>query len=238
MSVAITGASGALGRALMRRLPDAIAVGHQMPDEPVDVLIHAACPNWRQEDAIKAFHSFNLQVKGYVLDHDPVMVNVGSWWQVAEGMCRHLSYTRLKDHQQQMFPQARHVVAYSIFGPDKGFGLDVAEHIAGRRVMRTIGTAWRDFIHVNDVADAIIDAVNLEPGVYAACSGQPVRVSAVLAGFGINLPKAEMPPQADLRYPLPNIAQPTVHLSEFIAHLVADNAAAQWAEQSREWKAA
>ena len=238
MKVAVTGATGALGRALMRRYPDAIAVGHQMPDEPVDVLIHAACPNWRQEEQVKRFYAFNLEVKAYVLDHRPRMVNVGSWWQVADGMCRHLSYTRLKDHQQQMFPDAAHVIAYSIFGPDKGFGLDVADHIAGRRVMRTIGSAWRDFIHVDDVAEAIDTATRLPAGVYAACSGQPVRVSAVLASFGIHLPKAEMPPQAELRYPVQNIAPTTVHLSEFIAHLVAANAAQQWAEQSREWKAA
>lgn len=238
MSIGITGASGALGKALMRRFPDALPIGHTMPDERVDLLIHAACPNWRNERDVEEFGRFNLAVKQYTMRHRPEMVNVGSWWQVAEGICRHLSYTRVKDYQQAMFPEARHVVAYSIFGPDKGFGLDVADHVAGRRTMRTIGHAWRDFIHADDVADAIGYAATLEPGVYAACSGQPVRVSAVLASFGVTLPHMEMPPQAELRYPLENIATPTVRLSDFIAHLLADNAAAAWAEQSREWKAA
>lgn len=238
MTVAVTGASGALGKALMRKFPGAIAVGHTMLSEPVDLLIHAACPDWRDERSITDFSRFNLAVRQYVTRHSPIMVNVGSWWQVAEGTCRNLAYTRLKDHQQALFPEARHVLAYSIFGPDKGFGLDVADHIAGRRPMQTVGTAWRDFIHVDDVADAIEWSVGLKPGVYAACSQEPVRVSAVLESFGIRLPKQERPPEADLRYPVDNIAPVTVHLSEFIAHAVAVNAAAEWAKQSREWKAA
>lgn len=238
MTVAITGASGALGKALMRKFPDAIPVGHTMLEEPVDLLIHAACPNWRDERAVEEFHRFNLAVKQYTITHRPEMVSVGSWWQVADGICQHLSYTRMKDRQQSMFPEARHVIAYSIFGPDKGFGLDVANHVSGARRMRTIGNAWRDFIHVDDVADAVVAAASLAPGVYAACSQEPVRVSAVLASFGIQLPHAEMPPQAELRYPVENIAPVTVHLSDFIAHLIAANAAHQWAEQSREWRAA
>lgn len=238
MSIGITGASGALGKALMHRFPDAVPIGHTMPDEPLDRIVHAACPNWRDEKAIEGFSRFNLALRQYVRRHEPEMVNVGSWWQVAGGMCHYLSYTRLKDYQQGLFPEARHVVAYSIFGPDKGFGLDVADHISGKRRMRTVGDAWRDFIHVDDVADAVAWAFGLKPGVYAACSGQPVRINAVMESFGIRLPHLDLPPQAELRYPLENIAPVTVHLSEFIAHLVATNAASEWAQQSREWKAA
>jgi hypothetical protein len=238
VTTGITGASGALGKALMRLIPDAVPIGHSMPEQQLDRIIHAACPAWRNEDAIRDFDRFNLALAQYVKRHQPEMVNVGSWWQVAEGMCRHLSYTRLKDHQQHLFPDARHVVAYSIFGPDKGFGLDVARHISGERPMRTVGTAWRDFVHTDDVVSAIVRAFEREPGVYAACTGEPVRVSAVLASFGIRLPYMEMPPQAELRYPVENLAPTTVHLSDFIAHLVAANAAEQWAEQSRAWRAA
>lgn len=238
MSVGITGASGALGRALMRRFPDAIAIGHEMPDERVDLLIHAACPDWRNEQAVKDFDAFNAQVRRYVSAYRSEIVNIGSWWQVADGMCRHLGYTRLKDRQQAMFPEARHLIAYSIFGPDKGFGLEVARHITGERRMRTMGTAWRDFIHVDDVADAVAWVAGLRPGVYAACSQEPVRIDSVLRSFGIVLPKMELPPQAELRYPVENVAATTVHLSDFIAHLVAVNAAREWAEQSRSWKVA
>jgi len=165
-------------------------------------------------------------------------VNVGSWWQYATGPVSEHPHTRLKREQQEMLPEARHVIAYSIFGPDKGFNLSVVAHLTGGHRMREILPEWRDFIHVDDVADAVAWAHGLVPGVYSACSGDPVRLASVCRSFGIDLPPADpMPWSGDLTYPLENVAATTVHLAEFIAHDLAVRAGATWSEQSREWKA-
>jgi len=237
--IGITGASGALGQALMRRFQGALPIGRVMPTVPVNLLIHAAAPYWWDPISVDDFRWFNDEVRDYVEQHQPAMINIGSWWQYAAGPVSELAHTRLKREQQVMFPQARHVVPYSIFGPDKGFNRHVVAHLTGERRMREILPEWRDFIHVDDVADAVNWARGLTPGVYAACSGEPVRLGTVCRSFGIELPPADpMPESADLAYPLENIAATTVHLAQFIAHDLATRAEAAWAVQSREWKAA
>lgn len=239
MTVAITGASGALGQSLLRRFPDAIPVGHHMTDEPVDVLIHAACPDWRDERDVDDFGRFNLAVLQYVRRHRPtVMVNVGSWWQIAEGECRRLPYTRMKDYQQDIFPDARHVIAFSIYGPVKGFALEVVRHVTGERRMTSVGTPWRDFIHADDVAEAIATATTLPPGVYSACSGEPVTVSSVARSFGIDVPIREQGPTAELRYGPANIAVPTISMADYIGQSIASAAKDRWLAQQSTWKAA
>jgi hypothetical protein len=40
--IGVTGASGALGKALLRRFPGALPIGRVMPSVPVNLLIHAA----------------------------------------------------------------------------------------------------------------------------------------------------------------------------------------------------
>jgi hypothetical protein len=237
--IGITGASGALGKALMRRFPGSLAIGRVMPTVPVDLLIHAAAPDWRDPIGVDDFRWFNDEVRDYVHRYGPQMVNVGSWWQYATGPVSDLSHTRVKRDQQEMFPAARHVIAYSIFGPDKGFNLSILDHLSGAHRMGEILPEWRDFIHVDDVADAVAWATGLVPGAYAACSGDPVRLGTVARSFGIDLPPADpLPNSADLTYPLENIAATTVHLAEFIAHDIATRAEQVWVRQSREWKAA
>ncbi len=236
-SVGITGASGQLGQALMRRWPRAIPIGHRMPDEPVSLLIHAACPDWRDEHAITEFDRFNLAVRQYANTHRPTMVNVGSWWQSAEGDCRDLSYTRLKDRQQAMFPEATHLIAYSIYGPVKGFVQAVVEHLTGGARLTSIGTQWRDFIHVDDVANAVEQAIGLG-GTWAAATREPVRVDAVTSAFGIHLPIVEAAPTAELRYPHPIIQTGHSHLHDYIADALADHARQEWDRQRNYWKVA
>lgn len=238
MRVGITGASGQLGQALMRRYPQAIAIGHRLPDDPVDVLIHAACPNWTVDRSVTDFYRFNLAVMQYQRRWQPKVVNVGSWWQVAVGSCRYLTYTRLKDYQQALFPDAVHVVAYSIYGPSKGFSRVISDHVTGRRPMPSVGTAWRDFIHVDDVATAVEKAIDLPPGRYSACTAEPVRLDAVASAFGINVPTENLEPRADLRYPLERIPLITRRLSDHIAHDLAENARREWDKQRTDWRAA
>ena len=239
VTVAITGASGQLGQALARRYPDAILIGHHMIEEPVDLLIHAACPDWRDERDVEDFGRFNLAVLQYVRRHQPTMVNVGSWWQIAEGTCRDLAYTRMKDYQQSLFPEARHVIAYSIYGPIKGYALEVVRHVTGQRRMTTVGTPWRDFVWVDDVADAVANASMRAPGVYGAYSRKPVQVSAVARAFGIDLPIREQGPTAELRYgDLENVATPVMSMADWIGREIALAADGKWLDQRKQWEAA
>lgn len=236
--VGITGASGQLGQALMRRFPHAIPIAHRMPSERVDLLIHAACPVWTDEHSITEFDRFNLAVRQYMNTHPGLkMVNVGSWWQYAEGSCRDLSYTKLKDRQREMFPEATHLVAYSIYGDQKGFIKSVLDHITGGPRLLSVGTQWRDFIHVDDCAAAVEVAAGLT-GTWAACTKEPVRTDALLRSFGIELPIVEQEPSAELAYRHPVISTGPNRVQDFMASTIAARARRTWEEQRNDWRAA
>lgn len=236
-TVGITGASGQLGQALMRRFPHAIPIAHRMPSERVGLLIHAACPVWNDEHSVMEFDRFNLAVRQYVNTYKPKMVNVGSWWQYAEGDCRDLSYTRLKDRQRDMFPEAAHLVAYSIYGEQKGFVKAVIDHITGGPRLESVGTQWRDFIHADDVAVAVEVTAGLT-GTWAACTREPVRTDALLRSFGVDLPIVEQSPTARLAYKHAVISTGPNRVHEFMAQTIAARARKAWDEQRNEWRAA
>jgi hypothetical protein len=242
MRVAVTGASGQLGQALLRLWPDAIPVGHTMPPVPVDLLVHAACPDWRDPWAVDDFGRFNLAVRQYANDHSPKVVNVGSWWQYAGGDARGLAYTQMKDYQMGLFPDATHVIAYSIYGPVKGFIRDLIGTITGTATdpMTTVGSQWRDFVHVDDVAAAIAVAANYAGGTWLAATGEPVRTDAVAEAFGLHLPRVEAYPAADLHYPrgLSTITAGRCRLYDYIADALATHARESWTAQRTTWKAA
>lgn len=224
MRVAVTGASSPLGQALLRRLPNSIAVHRTMTVEPCALLIHAAAPTARDPKAVEDFRGFNLQVAEYVRRWRPSTVVIGSWWQLALGPARNVGYTREKDWALSAFPDAKHLVPYSIFGPSKGFSHDLVAHITGRRRLPGLVTEPRDFIHVDDVAQAVLNAADRVPGQYAANSGNPIVPAVLARAFGVDLPPVEASPAATLSYRLPNLATPTIHIADAIAQGLARHA--------------
>lgn len=224
MRVGVTGASSPLGQALLRRLPNGFPIGRRMTAEPCALLIHAAAPTARDHRAVEEFRGFNLEVAEYVRRWRPSTVVIGSWWQLADGPARNVGYTREKDWALTAFPDAKHLVPYSIFGPSKGFSHDLVQHISARRRMHGLVTEWRDFIHVDDVAQAVLNAADRVPGQYAACSETPIRPADLARAFGVDLPPVEASPAATLAYRLPNLATPTIHIAAATAVALAQHA--------------
>lgn len=237
MRVAVTGASSPLGQALLRRLPDAIAVGRRMTSEPCSLVIHAAAPDARRPQQAVEFHSFNRAVMEYAQRWRPVVVNVGSWWQYATGPARETAYTLTKDWQRDNLPEARTLVVYSMYSADKGFPKLLVESVTGARRMAGVYAEWRDFIHVDDVATACLRVADHLPGVYGAFTGQPVRPSVVAQSFGVHAPLIRPDIPAELTYPLPNVAAPMTHLADWIAAGVARNAKRRFADLQQTWEA-
>lgn len=225
--IGVTGASGHLGQAILELLPDAHPIGYTMPDIPLTGLIHAAAPNFRDDDAVVRFHEFNQQLHAY-LSHNRVRrtVIVGSWWQHAEGECRDLLYTKLKDHQRRMFPGV-HVLPYSIYGdearPGRGFIPQLIHTINTGQPLQGLSDGARDFIHVSDVARACIIALDAPWGTYIAATGQARSPRAIAADYGVTAPDYPEYPSAIPRYlarPVP-AWQPLINLDAHIQALAA-----------------
>ena len=132
--IAVTGASGHLGSVLVEMLPDAEPIGRSIPEHTFDAIIHTAAPDYRDDDAVLAFRTFNAALEEHIEKHPPqVLIVTGSWWQHGIGSCRDVLYTRLKDEQARTFPQAVHLLPYSIYGDEPrpgppGIGLRPPHH--------------------------------------------------------------------------------------------------------------
>lgn len=227
MTIGVTGATGHLGQAILNLLPDAQPIGHSMPEVPLTGLIHAAAPNFRDDDAVVRFHDFNQELHAYLAaSRLRRVVIVGSWWQHAEGDCRDLLYTRLKDHQRRMFPGV-HVLPYSIYGdearPGRGFIPQLINTINTGEPLQGLSNETRDFIHVSDVARACIIALDAPRGTYAAATGHTASPRQIATRYGITGPDYVEYPSATPRYlarPVP-AWQPLINLH---AHIEAHTA--------------
>jgi len=222
--IGVTGASGHLGSVLVDMLPDCEPIGRQIPDRQYEAIIHTAAPDYRDDDAVIAFRDFNLALEQHLERHPPSsLIITGSWWQHGIGSCRDMLYTRLKDEQIRMFPQAVHLIPYSIYGdeprPGRGFIPQLIRAIRGEITLVGLSDQPRDFIHVTDVALAHIRALDVSPGIYAVASGSvisPIDLAAILGLLGPLL--EDEYPIAFPRYsadPLPDW-EPTVSLLEHI----------------------
>lgn len=222
--IGVTGASGHLGQAIMDLLPDAYPIGRTMPDVQLSGLIHAAAPNYKDEEAVVKFHEFNQQIHEYLIEARlRRIVVVGSWWQIATGSCRDLLYTKLKDHQKRMFP-AVHIMPYSIYGDEaragRGFIPQLIEAIREGKQLQGLSDQRRDFIHVSDVARACIIGLDAPRGTYMAGWGETSSPRVIAAKYGLTAPEwVEYPDAAPAHLVNPIPAwKPLVKLHEHIRY--------------------
>lgn len=190
--IGVTGASGHLGQVLMKMIPDAYPIGRVVPDFPLTGLIHAAAPNHRDATNVIQFDEFNADLHDYLSRFDVTRcVVVGSWWQDADGECRKLLYTALKDNQRKLFA-ATHVVPFSIYGDDartgRGFIPQLIKALRENAPLVGLSDQPRDFIHVTDVARACIAALDIPHGVYLAATFKPVSPRQLAERYGISAP--------------------------------------------------
>jgi hypothetical protein len=175
-----------------------------MPDMPLTGLIHAAAPNYQDEEEVVRFHSFNLDVHEYVTAYRlRRIVIVGSWWQSAIGNCKDLLYTQLKDHQRRMFSGV-HVVPYSIYGEEarqgRGFIPQLIKALKERTTLTGLSNEPRDFIHVTDVARACVIGLDAPKGVYMAGWGKTSSPKQIAAEYGLQAPEWAEYPSAQPTY--------------------------------------
>ena len=221
--IGITGATGHLGQVLLDMLPDSEPIGRQIPDQRYEAIIHAAAPNYRDNNAVLDFRAYNEALEAHIQKHKPdTIVVVGSWWQHAIGSCRDLLYTRLKDEQIRTFPQAVHVLPYSIYGddprPGRGFIPQLILAIRGDLILTGLSDQRRDFIHVTDVALALIRALDAPRGIYTAGTRAPITPRDLAEIFRLSGRILEEYPYADPRYLAPPVPD-WEPLTELVPHI-------------------
>jgi len=224
VTVGVTGASGHLGAEILRVLPGSVPIGREIPDVRFDAVIHAAAPDFRDDDAVIRFREFNRALEDHLSRFPPdVLVVTGSWWQHAEGSCRNLLYTRLKDEQVRLFRWAVHVLPYSIYGdePRRGRGFVPQLVLAARGDVALAGLSDqpRDFVHVSDVALAHVRALDAPRGIYTAASLRTFSPRALASRWGVTAPDLDEYPLAVPRYLVPQVPdwEPTVDVLEHVA---------------------
>lgn len=210
--IAITGHTGHLGRELTRFLPTAIPIGREIPQDvqkPVHVLIHAAAPNWRDDTAIAMFDLYNEAIAAFIRRHDiRTVINIGSWWQYADGNCRDLPYTLQKHRQARLMEwtgaRVTHIIPYSIYGDEartgRGFIPQLIYALTTNTALSGLSDQPRDFIHVSDVAAAIITAIEANPGTYSAATGLTISPRELANRYGIDAPDYLEHPHATPRH--------------------------------------
>lgn len=225
--IGVTGASGHLGSWVVEMLPDAEPIGREIPDRKFDAIIHTAAPNFRDDNAVIEFRDYNRALEDYLRRYPPdVLVITGSWWQHAEGSCRDLLYTHLKDEQVRIFPEAVHVLPYSIYGEEarsgRGFVPQLILAALGKITLAGLSDKPRDFIHVLDVALAHIRALDAPRGMYTAATRRLITPRDLAGLYGVSAGPLDEYPEADPKYLVPQVPgwEPTVdvfrHISERI----------------------
>ena len=213
--IGVTGASGLLGSAIMRAIPDAIPIGRSIPTERFDAIIHAAKPR----DITQAWQmdGFNLALRQYCNRHRPRLVVVGSCWQILEGSSLHTEYAKMKRKQAGLFPEATHVVPYWIYGEGAGFPWRLVEAMRQGRTFMSAGSMERDFIYVDDVARDVVTALGYQPGeTFASCTGLRVSPADLASGLGFEVFEREPEPSTILAYPLGRMSNPETDLRNWI----------------------
>ena len=225
--IGVTGASGHLGQALLALNPDLIPIGRTLPKQPLQAIIHTAAPNWRDDTAVALFDDFNQQLTQYInRNHVQTIINIGSWWQYAEGQCSDLPYTILKHRQIRALTWGDHhcvnLIPYSIYGDQprtgRGFIPQLVEALAGRTELAGLSNQPRDWIHVTDVARACLTALNTPSGTFTVSTRNVISPRELAEEYRLSGPDYDEYPSAIPRYfhdPLPDW-QPQIELHAHI----------------------
>ena len=221
--IAVTGASGHLGSVITSMLPECEPIGRSIPRRQYEAIIHTAAPNYRNDDDVHAFRAFNQDLAEHITEHPPdVLIITGSWWQHAIGTCTDLAYTHLKTEQRNMFPNAIHLIPFSIYGnearPGRGFIPQLINTINTSQALQGLSRELRDFIHVTDVALAHIQALNARPGIYELATGRTITPADLAHLFDVTAPPYDEHPTAHPQYlheRLPNW-EPTINVINHI----------------------
>lgn len=221
--IGVTGATGHLGQSVIAMLPDSEPIGREIPDRRFDAIIHIAAPNYRDNDAVLDFRDYNRALEAHIEKHRPdTIVVVGSWWQHGIGTCRDLLYTHLKNEQARTWPQAVHVLPYSIYGddprPGRGFIPQLILAARGDLILAGLSDQPRDFIHVSDVALALIRALDAPRGIYTAGTRTTITPRDLAGIFGLTGRRLDEYPSAEPRYLAPQVPgwEPTIELIPYI----------------------
>lgn len=229
--IGVTGATGHLGQAILRYLPAAIPLGRELPTTGVHAVIHTACPNWRDDTAVTLFDLYNTRLSCYIRKHDVrTVINIGTWWQYAEGNCTDLPYTLQKHRQTRMLEwtgaNVTTVIPYSIYGddprPGRGFIPQLVKTLTTGEPLVGLSNQPRDFIHVTDVALACIAALDATPATYTAATRRPESPYEIATRYGVSAPDYAEYPTATPVYlhpPVPNWS-PVINVDDHIRRLI------------------
>jgi nucleoside-diphosphate-sugar epimerase len=175
MRVAVTGASGHLGQAMLAHLTQAgidfTPIGRDIPqDLRADVVFHLAAPNHKDAQACTQFTYFNEDLVIWSDKNSVPVINTGTWWQHAGPDAKSLLYTRTKAEQQRMFDGHTTLILYSLYGnaerDDRGFIPQLVQHLTGFKALSAASDQPRDFIHTDDVCTAYLAAISAPVATY------------------------------------------------------------------------
>lgn len=229
--IGLTGSTGHLGQVITAMNPDVQVVDRDLPSLRIDTLIHAAAPNWRDETAITMFDLYNYELCRYIVLHKiSTIVNIGSWWQYADGNCAALSYSLLKNRQIMMMGKLGvrvvTLVPFSIYGDEaragRGFIPQLVQAIRNNEPLSGLSNQPRDFVHVQDVARACLLAPSVRAGIYLVATGMTSTPKEIANQYGITAPAYDEYPTGIPRYlfdPLPGWS-PRVNLHAHIVNAI------------------
>lgn len=225
--IGVTGSTGHLGQEILRILDGAVPIHHDIPDYPYAAIIHTACPNWRDPQAIELFDDFNHRLNTHITrNRVRRVINLGSWWQYALGEAQTLPYTYLKHRQMRNLQwtgaHITNIIPYSIYGdqprPGRGFIPQLIQAIRDGVELAGLSEQQRDFIHVTDVALACIQALHAPPGTYTAATGVLYTPKQLAATYGLTAFPYPEYPTATPRYNHDQVPgwQPQIHVLDHI----------------------
>ena len=229
-TIAVTGASGHLGRVLVPYLWERGHIVEQVgrlisPDLDADVLIHCAAPDYRDDDAVRAFAPFNEAVARWAEVTGGRVINVGSWWQYAHGDAAAISYSRMKADQAEMFPVT--VVPFSVYATSaregRGFIPQLLAHVRGSGTVSAASREPRDWTHARDLCDALRAALRAPDGIYEAATGVQYSAAELLRSMtGETVPNWEDVPSCSPHYVHPRVPgwTPKVDVLGYLARSV------------------
>jgi nucleoside-diphosphate-sugar epimerase len=237
MRVAITGATGHLGQAmvryLMRRNIDVYLVGHRVTDfMRADVVFHLAAPDHRNESDCATFTYFNEDLIRWSEKHSVPVINTATWWQHAGFESELLFYTRVKTAQQAIFAGHTTLTLFSIYGESarsgRGFVPQLIEHLAGRGTLRAASLEPRDWVHMDDVCRAFMAALDAPADVYDVATYlqlSPMKLAQVFTDEPLEVWTDE--PSALCHYPNNRLPgwRAEIAVTQYIAHALRQEAA-------------